>query len=204
MASDLIFYTNPMSRGRVIRWMLEEVGAPYETVILEWGNAAQFEDYRRINPMAKIPAIVHAGRTVTETPAICAYLAEAFPTAGLAPTEAERADYYRWLFFTAGPAEAAMVNKALGVEVAPEMQRMVGYGSYERMVDVLEQAVAAKPYIAGDRFTAADVYIGSQIGWGMGVGMLPRREALGAYVGRVTGRPAWKRAQEIDGPLPGG
>lgn len=204
MASDLIFYTNPMSRGRVIRWMLEEVGAPYETVILEWGNAAQFEDYRRINPMAKIPAIVHAGRTVTETPAICAYLAEAFPKAGLAPTEAERADYYRWLFFTAGPAEAAMVNKALGVEVAPDMQRMVGYGSYDRMVDVLEQAVAAKPYIAGDRFTAADVYIGSQIGWGMGVGMLPRREALGAYVARVTSRPAWKRAQEIDGPLPGG
>ncbi len=204
MASDLTFYTNPMSRGRVIRWMLEEVGEPYETVILEWGAAAQFEGYRKVNPMAKIPTIVHAGRIVTETPAICAYLAEAFPKAGLAPTEAERADYYRWLFFTAGPVEAAMVDKTLGLTVAPEMERMVGYGSYDRMVEVLEKAVSAHPYIAGDRFTAADVYIGSQIGWGMGVGMLPRREALGAYVGRVTSRPAWKRAQEIDGPLPGG
>ncbi|MDQ0464008.1 glutathione S-transferase [Caulobacter ginsengisoli] len=203
MASDLIFYTNPMSRGRIIRWMLEEVGEPYETVILEWGNAGQFEDYRKINPMAKIPAIVHAGRVVTEAAAICAYLAEAFPKAGLAPTAEERADYYRWLFFTAGPAEAAMVNNTLGWHVPPDMQRMVGYGSYDRMVDVLEQAVSARPYICGDRFTAADVYVGSQIGWGTGVGSLPRREAFAAYVGRVTSRPAWKRAQEIDGPIPG-
>jgi glutathione S-transferase len=203
MASDLIFYTNPMSRGRIIRWMLEEVGQPYETVILEWGNTGQFDTYRSINPMGKIPAIIHAGRTVTEAAAICAYLAEAFPEAGLAPKAEERADYYRWLFFAAGPAEAAMVNNTLGWHVPDDMQRMVGYGSYDKMVDVLEQAVSAHPYIAGDRFTAADVYVGSQIGWGTGVGSLPRRPAFADYVGRVTSRPAWKRAQEIDGPIPG-
>jgi glutathione S-transferase len=199
MAYELTFYTNPMSRGRVVRWMLEETGVPYETVLIDFAKPA--ESYRAVNPMMKVPVIVHEGRIVTETAAICAYLAEAYPQTALAPTADERADYYRWLFFAAGPGEGAMVNKTLGVEVPAQMQPMVGYGSHERMVAALEQAVSAHPYIAGDRFTAADVYVGSQIGWGMGVGTLPKRDAFEAYMGRIMGRPAAVRARAIDDAL---
>ena len=104
MADDLIFYTNPMSRGQIVRWMLEEVGAPYEPRILDYGTTMKDTAYLAVNPMGKVPAIVHDGKVVTECAAICAYLADAFPAAGLAPDPADRADYYRWLFFTAGSA----------------------------------------------------------------------------------------------------
>jgi glutathione S-transferase len=196
MASDLVFYTSPMSRGRIARWMLEEVGQPYETVLLDLRNLPA--DYRRINPMGKVPAIVHRGRVVTEAAAICAYLADAFPSAKLAPNDDERASYYRWLFFAAGPVEAAMVNQSLGFQVPAEREGMIGYGSHARTVDALEQAVSAHDYVAGPRFTAADVYVASQIGWGTGTGGLPKRPAFEAYLGRTQGRPAAVRAREID------
>ncbi|HRE36661.1 MAG TPA: glutathione S-transferase, partial [Sphingopyxis terrae] len=108
MADDLIFYTNPMSRGQIVRWMLEEVGAPYQTQILGYDDSMKGADYLAINPMGKVPAIVHRGKVVTECAAICAYLADAFPDAGLAPPLEARADYYRWLFFAAGPLETAV------------------------------------------------------------------------------------------------
>ncbi|MBN8840689.1 MAG: glutathione S-transferase family protein [Sphingomonadales bacterium] len=199
--SDLIFYTNPMSRGRIARWMLEEVGAPYETVVLGYADTMKGADYLAVNPMGKVPAIVHKGRVVTEGGAIIAYLAEAFPDAGLAPTAEERADYYRWMFFAAGPVEAATTNKALGVVPTADQQRMVGYGSLDHVVDALERAVTAHPYIAGDRFTAADVYVGSHIGWGVQFGTLPKRDAFDAYLARIMGREAAVRAREIDDAL---
>jgi len=199
--NDLIFYTNPMSRGRVARWMLEEVGAPYETVVLDYGTTMKGPDYLAINPMGKVPAIVHNGRAVTEGAAIVAYLAEAFPEAGLAPTAAERANYYRWMFFAAGPLEAVTADKALGVAPTADQQRMVGYGSLDHVVDALEGAVKANPYIAGDRFTAADVFVGSHIAWGMQFGTLPQRDAFDAYVARIMGREAAARAREIDDAL---
>lgn len=199
--SDLIFYTNPMSRGRVARWMLEEVGAPYEAVVLDYGTTMKGPDYLAINPMGKVPAIVHNGRAVTEGAAIVAYLAEAFPEAGLAPTAAERANYYRWMFFAAGPLEAVTADKALGVAPTADQQRMVGYGSLDHVVDALEGAVKANPYIAGDRFTAADVFVGSHIAWGMQFGTLPQRDAFDAYVARIMGREAAARAREIDDAL---
>nr|WP_284698953.1 glutathione S-transferase family protein [Sphingomonas lycopersici] len=197
----MIFYTNPMSRGRVARWMLEEVGAPYETVVLDYGTTMKGPDYLAINPMGKVPAIVHNGRAVTEGAAIVAYLAEAFPEAGLAPTAAERANYYRWMFFAAGPLEAVTADKALGVAPTADQQRMVGYGSLDHVVDALEGAVKANPYIAGDRFTAADVFVGSHIAWGMQFGTLPQRDAFDAYVARIMGREAAARAREIDDAL---
>lgn len=197
----LTFYTNPMSRGRIVRWMLEEVGAPYETVLLDYAGSMKAPDYLALNPMGKVPAIVHDGRIVTEGAAICAYLAEAFPDAGLAPTPDERADYYRWMFFAAGPVEAAVTNRSLGVEVPADKRGMVGYGDYDAVVDTLERAVSSHPYIAGDRFTAADVYVGSQVGWGLMFGSLPKRDAFDAYIARVTGRPAAIRAREIDDAL---
>ncbi len=197
----LTFYTNPMSRGRIARWMLEETGAPYETVVLDYASSMKDAAYLAVNPMGKVPAIVHDGRVVTEGAAICAYLAEAFPDSGLAPTADERADYYRWLFYAAGPVEAAITNRSLGVTPTDDQQRMVGYGCYATMVDTLEAAVSVHPFIAGDRFRAADVYVGSQVMWGLMFESLPKRDAFAAYAARLSEREAYKRAAAIDDAL---
>ncbi|MBL9067808.1 MAG: glutathione S-transferase family protein [Sphingopyxis sp.] len=201
MADELIFYTNPMSRGQIVRWMLEEVGAPYEPRILDYGTTMKDAAYLAINPMGKVPAIVHDGRVVTECAAICAYLADAFPDAGLAPPTADRADYYRWLFFTAGPVEQAITSKHFGLEPEGEQQRMAGFGSLAMALDALETAVAGKPYVAGDRFSAADVYVGSQLDWGLQFGTIPARPAFEAYVAPLRTRAAYQRAKEIDNAL---
>lgn len=201
MASDLIFYTHPMSRGRIARWMLEETGASYETVVLDYASTMKQEPYLSVNPMGKVPAIVHKGNVITECAAICAYLADAFPAAGLAPPITDRADYYRWLFYAAGPVEHAVTNKSMGVAPNDQQQRMAGYGNFNLAVDVLEKAVSAHPYIAGDNFTAADVYVGSQVGWGVQFGTLPRRDAFTNYADRIMSRPAYKRANEKDDAL---
>jgi glutathione S-transferase len=201
MANELIFYTNPMSRGRIVRWMLEEVGAPYETVVMDYATTMKADPYLSINPMGKVPAIVHDGRIVTECAAICAYLAEAFPEAGLAPTVDERADYYRWLFFAAGPVEQAITNHHAKFDPSADQACSFGYGSYGQTVDTLEKAVSAHDYIAGDRFTAADVYVGSMVGWGVQFGTLPKRDAFQAYNDRLGGRDAHKRANDKDNAL---
>ena len=201
MADDLIFYTSPMSRGRIVRWMLEEVGGPYRTELMGFGQSMKGDAYLAINPMGKVPAIVHGGAVVTEVAAICAYLADAFPAAALAPALADRAAYYRWLFFAAGPLEAAVTNKALGVEPPPEREVMVGYGTFARTLDAIETAVAGREFIAGGRFSAADVYVGSQLGWGMRFGTIAPRPAFAAYVEPLMARPAAVRAREIDDAL---
>jgi glutathione S-transferase len=200
MSDELVFYTNPMSRGRIVRWMLEEVGAPYRTEILEWG-AQKSPEFLAVNPMGKVPAIVHRGTAVTEGAAICAYLADAFPQAGLAPPLSDRGDYYRWLFFAAGPVEAAVTNKSLGVEAPADREMMVGYGTFDKTIDVLESAVSRSDYVAGARFTAADVYLGSHVGWGMQFGTIEKRPAFEAYWARISQRPAAIRAREIDDAL---
>jgi glutathione S-transferase len=204
MSDELVFYTNPMSRGRIVRWMLEEVGAPYRTEILEYGTSMKAADYLAINPLGKVPAIRHGAAVITECAGICAYLADAFPAAGLAPPPAQRAAYYRWLFFFAGPIEAAVINRALGFEVPADKQAMAGYGVFEQMMDVTEQAVTASEYIAGDAFSAADVYCGSQIGWGLQFGTIEKRPAFAAYWERISNREAYRRAQELDNALLGG
>ncbi|HEX2554468.1 MAG TPA: glutathione S-transferase family protein [Microvirga sp.] len=203
MSDELVFYTHPMSRGRIVRWMLEEVGRPYRTEVLEFGTSMKAPAYLALNPMGKVPAIRHHGAVVTESAAICAYLADAFPEAGLAPPPGDpaRAPYYRWMFFAAGPVEASLSNKALGVDVPPERRAMVGYGSTEEVVNALEQAVSQGEYVAGGRFTAADVYVGSQIGWGMMFGTIEKRPAFERYWARIGSRPAAVRAREIDDAL---
>ncbi len=203
MADDLVFYTNPMSRGRIVRWMLEEVGRPYRTEILAFGPEMKGAGFRAVNPMGKVPAIIHGGSVVTEAAAICAYLADAFPEAGLAPPPGDRrrGAYYRWMFFAAGPVEAALSNKAFGFEVPEERRGVIGYGSVVDVVNAREYAVSQSEYIAGDRFTAADVYVGSQIGWGMMFGTLEKRPVLEAYWRRISTRPAAIRAREIDDAL---
>ncbi len=198
MADDLILYTNPMSRGRVARWMLEEVGAPYRVEILDYATTMKAPAYLAINPMGKVPAIVHNGKVVTENAAICAYLADAFPDAGLAPLPTERGDYYRWLFFAAGPLEYAVTNNAFGMTPPAERAAAVGYGSYEQALDTLEYAVTRMPFIAGDRFTAADLYVGSHLGFGMQFGTIEKRPAFEAYYAKLKDRPAAQRAAALD------
>jgi glutathione S-transferase len=201
MAKDLIFYTNPMSRGRIIRWMLEEIGAPYETVILDYASTLKGPEYLAINPMGKVPAIRHGDTVVTEGAAICAYLADVFPDAGLAPSADARGDYYRWLFFGAGPVEAAVTARSLGFEPKAEQKRMAGFGDLADTLNALEGAVGRSEFLAGDRFSAADVYTGSQIGWGMQFGSIDKRPAFTAYWDRISSRPAAVRAREIDDGL---
>ena len=152
MSDELVFYTNPMSRGRIVRWMLEEVGQPYRTELLEYATTMKAPEYLAINPMGKVPALRHGNTVITETAAICAYLADAFPAAGLAPPPGDRlrGPYYRWLFFAAGPLEAAWTNQVMGFIVPPDKQRMSGYGSFAAVIDVLEAAVSRGPYLAGD------------------------------------------------------
>ncbi|GAA0726712.1 glutathione S-transferase family protein [Sphingomonas japonica] len=201
MADTLILYTNPMSRGQIARWMIEEVGADYTTQILDYGTTMKGEAYRAINPMGKVPAIKHGERIVTEGAAICAYLADAFPDAGLAPDVADRADYYRWMFFAAGPVEHAVTNRSLEIAPTEKQQMMVGYGQYDTVVELLDGWLSSHEYFAGDRFTAADVYAGAQIVWGVGFGTLPKLPSFEAYVARVKAREAYQRAKAIDDAL---
>ena len=202
MADELVLYTNPRSRGRIGRWMLEELGQPYRAEILEYASMKSPE-YLAINPMGKVPVVRHGDTIVTEAAAICAYLADVFPQAGLAPPGGSRlrGPYYRWLFFAAGPIEAANTNKALNVIVPAERTAMVGYGSQERTLAALEDQLSRSEYIAGDRFTAADVYVGSHIGSGMMFGVIDKRPAFERYWGLVSARPAAQRAREIDDKL---
>ena len=201
--SDLTLYTNPQSRGRIARWMLEEIGQPYETVVLDYESSMKAPDYLAINPMGKVPAVRHGETVVTEAAAICLYLADAFPDAGLAPapTDPARGPYYRWTLFAAGPIEAAMTNTALKVVVPPEREKMAGYGSLAHVHDALDGMLSSIEYIAGGRFSAADVYVGSALGFGMMFGIIEKRPAFESYVGRLMSRPAAKRANEIDEAL---
>ena len=193
MQKELVFYTNPQSRASIVHWMLEELGVPYRPVVLTYGGTMKSPEYLALNPMGKVPAIQHGDKVVTEGAAICAYLADAFPETGLAPAPADRADYYRWLFFTSSCLEAASTNKAVGWIPNAEQQRFFGYGSFEHTVDALVKAVSGKRYIAGERFSAADVYVGRSIGYGIEFGALGSRSELVTYWNGLKDRPALAR-----------
>ena len=201
MADDLVFHTNPMSRGRIARWMLEEVGVTYRTEVVEYGPPMKSPSFLAVNPMGKVPAIRHGDTVVTEAAAICAYLADAFPDAGLAPPHGDRGAYYRWLFFAAGPLEAATTHRFLGFETPVDKQSMVGYGTYDAVMDTLERAVSGDGYIAGELFSAADVYVGSIVGWGLQMATIEKRPAFAAYWSRLESRDARQRAEAIDDAL---
>jgi len=203
MADELVLYTNPMSRGRIARWMMEEVGQPYRAEVLGFDAPMKSADYKALNPMGKVPTLVHGETVVTECAAICAYMADAFPQAGLAPEPNSRlrGPYYRWMFFAAGPVEAAVSNKAFGMEVPPDRTRAIGYGTYADVMDTLEYALTRSEYVAGERFSAADVYVGSQVLWGLQFGTIEKRPAFEAYGARIAARPAARRAAEIDDAL---
>ena len=201
--ADYTFFTNPMSRGQIARWALHEAGVAYDQVLVDW--ASKPTALLAFNAMGKVPTLIHhtenGDRTVTECAAICAYLAEAEPTAGLLPSADECADYFRWLFFAAGPVEQAVVTRSMGWEVPADRQAMVGFGSYERTLDTLEGHFDSHDYVCGKRFTMADVYVGSQIDWGLTFGSIPPRPAFAAYAERIQARPAYKDAKAIDNTL---
>ena len=198
MTEQLVFYTHPHSRGRIVRWLLTELGVAYRTEIVPYGAAMKDPAYLAINPMGKVPAIAHGDTVVTETAAICAYLADAFPDAGLAPPPDRRAAYYRWLFFGAGPFEGVLTQYMCGFDVPAAKQYMVGFGTYPGVLDALAQTLDNQPYLAGSVFTAADVYLGSQIGWSVRAGHAEGYPALADYWSRLAARPAYARAKALD------
>jgi glutathione S-transferase len=206
--ADLTLYTNPMSRGRIARLMLEELGQPYDTRVLAYGAEMRTPEYLALNPMAKVPTVTHGDVVVTECAAICTYLADAFPEAGLAPAPGspERGAYFRWMFFAAGPVEAAVTNASLGITVdTPEVRGRVGYGDMTSVLDTLEGLLSdGREWLLGARFSALDVYLGSQIGWGVQFGSMESRPGFQDYVGRLHARPAARRAAELDDALVAG
>ncbi len=194
MTETVTLYHNPMSRARIVQWMLEEIGAPYELKHVDLKNGEQkAEAYLKINPMGKVPAIVHRGVVVTEAAAICAYLADAFPHAKLAPAldDPARGTYLRWFFFAASCVEPAILEKKFPRSEKPH-PGWLGFGTYENVINTLEGAVS-QGFILGDRFSAADVYIASQIGWALMQNDIEPRENFTAYHQRCTARAAYKR-----------
>jgi glutathione S-transferase len=201
--ADYTFFTNPISRGQIARWALHEVDADYKQVLVNWQDKS--EEFLAANPMGKVPTLIHhlddGDKVVTEAAAICLYLAEMHPEAGLLPNEAETADYLRWTFFAAGPVEQAITSRALKFEPAPEQQPMAGWGSFNRTMDTLESHLENTRFVCGDRFTMADVYVGSAVDWGLNFGIMPPREAFVAYAERIQARPRYKAAKAVDNAL---
>jgi glutathione S-transferase len=201
--AEYTFFTNPMSRAQIARWALHEVGADYEAVAVDW--AARPAALLQANPMGKLPTIVHhapyGDRVVTEAAAVCHYLAETHPGAGLLPDERERADYWRWLFFAAGPIEQAVTSKAMGFAPTPRQESMAGFGNYERAVGTLEAHLAGSDFVCGPRFTMADVYVGSAVDWGLAFKTMPERPAFTAYAKRLRERAAYREAKAVDDRL---
>lgn len=193
------FWTNPMSRGQIAHWMMEELGQPYTTNWLDWGPGGnKSAEYLAVNPMGKVPTIRHDGKVVTEAAAICLYLAEAFPQAKLKPDAAGLADYYRYTFFCAGPMEQAITANAMKWEVPEGRDMMAGFGTYENAVNALEKMLSDRDYVCGKTFTAADVYVGSTVDWGLSFKSIPTRPAFEAYAARLRERPAYKSFKAIN------
>jgi glutathione S-transferase len=196
MSEEVIFYHNPRSRAQMVHWMLEELGAPYQIRPIDFEKGDnRTPEFLAINPMGKLPTIIHRGVTVTETAAIIAYLADAFPSAGLAPAidDPKRGTWLRWIVFGASCFEPALLDTMMKRPETPKMSS--GYGSYEDVLHALEVMLEPGPWILGEAFSAADVYIGSELAWGASFGApgILDRPKLAAYIERVKARPAHQR-----------
>jgi glutathione S-transferase len=196
-----LFHAAP-SRSSVALWMLEEVGEPYEIKLLNLKNGdARQPAYLAINPMGKVPALKDGDVVITECAAICCYLADAYPKSGLSVPigDPERGGYLKWLFFGPSCLEPAMIDRSLKREGAS--RTMLGWGDYDTVFDVVTKAIATGPYLLGDKFTAADVVIGSGLRWGTIFKLIPESAEISAYVSRLERRPALQRAAEKDTQL---
>lgn len=203
MTEKLVFYTHPYSRGRTVRWMLEELEVPYEIEVVEFGGSMKSPEYLAINPMGKVPALVHGDTVVTEVVAICSYLADQFPDKGLAPSpqSRERGPYYRWLFFIAGPFEQAMTAKQNNWTIDDKIAGVAGCGHVEDVVKTLESLLAGREYLCGDRFTTADLIMSAYLGWMMMQKQIDELPVFTDYVTHHASRPAARRASELDEAL---
>lgn len=201
--NSLILYTNPMSRGRIVRWMLEEIGAPYDVRVLEFGAAMKTPEYLALNPMGKVPTLVHDGIVVTEVAAICAYLAESFPERALAPAlrTPARAAYHRWLAFITGPLEMAITVKQNGWAINDDNSRAIGCGRLEDVLQTLGQQLATGGWLCGEDFTVVDLLLASYLGWYIQFQQIEPKPAYTAYVARAHERAAAQRAVQLDDAL---
>jgi glutathione S-transferase len=201
--AEFTFYTVAMSRGQISRWALHEAGADYEHVMFDW--ATRPDSFKTINPMNKVPALVHHHQghdhVVTECAAINHYLAETHPQAGLLPDAHEKAAYFRWLFFAAGPLEQALIARSFDWQVPDGKAGQAGFGNFDLTISALDNWLSENDFIAGSRFTMADTYVGSQFVWGLRFGSIPERPAFRAYVDRITQRPAYAEANAIDAAI---
>ena len=199
----ITLYHAAPSRSSVVYWMLEEIGEAFHLRVLDLKKGEQKSPaYRAVNPMGKVPAIEHDGVIITEVAAICCYLADAFPEAGLAPAvgDKRRGPYLKWLFFAPGCLEPAIIDRAFPrADAAPTTA--LGYGSFDAPLDLIAQAVGKGRYLLDEQLSAADVVIGSTLRWGMLFKMLPERPEFTAYVGRLAERPAFQRATAKDAEL---
>ncbi len=198
--AEITFYSNPQSRGLIVHWLLEELGVPYETQWIDYGEQMKGAEYLAINPMGKVPAIRHNSAVVTEAAAICIYLAVSYPEKGLIPSvgDPKLADFYRWMLFAAGPVEMAITAHSFGWEIAEERRGQLGFGNHEDTLAALEIAIADRSFICGDKFSAVDVYFGSSLQWGMLFGAIEKRASFEEYVNRLQARPAAQRSVKIN------
>lgn len=197
MTDEVVFYFNPRSRAQMAHWMLEEVGAPYKKVLVDFQKGEhKTPEFLSLNPMGKLPTITWRGVTVTETGAVIAFLADAFPAARLAPAldDPRRGAYYRWLFFGAGCIEPALVDRMK--ERTPVDRSMLGYGSYDDVLHALKHTLAPGPYLLGEQFTAADLYVGAELYWAGMIGApgIKGDPVFDRYLARLAERPAYKRS----------
>jgi glutathione S-transferase len=202
LANLTLYHASP-SRSSIARWMLEEIGEPYDLHVLSLAKGEQrAPSYLAVNPMGKVPALKHGDAVITEAAAICTYLADEFPQARLnVPVgDPRRGTYLRWLFFAPSCIEPAITDRAFPRKEEPR-RGMLGYGDFDTVMAVVAEAVEPGPYLMGEQFTAADVVLGSTLRWGMMFGVLPKRPEFVAYVGRLEQRPALKRAVALDQEL---
>jgi glutathione S-transferase len=196
------FFHSPQSRSAGALILLEELGADYELQVLNLKKGEQRQRaYLAVNPMGKVPAIVHDGAVVTEQGAVCAYLADLYPEAGITPAIGDplRGPYLRWLFYYGSSFEPALIDRSMKREPAPPSSSP--YGDYETMLKTLTDQLAQGPYLFGERFTAADVLWGTALRWTTMFKLVPETPVIAAYVARVASRPAVARAAKIDADL---
>lgn len=201
--ADLTLYHAAPSRSSITRWMLEEVGEPYDIHLLKLTESDQLKpDYLAINPMGKVPALRHGDVVITEAAAICAYLADEFPQAGLSVPigDPRRGPYLQWLFFGPSCVEPAITDRAFPRQEQPR-RGALGYGDFDTVMKVLTMGIEPGPYLMGEQFTAADVVLGSTMRWGMMFKLLPEQPEFTAYVDRLVARPAFKQAFALDQEL---
>lgn len=201
--NSITLYTNPQSRGRIARWMLEKIGVPYDVKVMEYGSDIKSPEYLKLNPMGKVPTLTFNDSVITEVVAICTFLAEQFPEKGLAPAldSSARGSYYRWLFFIAGPMEMATSAKAFGWEINDKTAMSIGCGRIQDTLNTIEQTLAKQPYLCGDQFTTADLLMSSYLGWEMMMKVLEPTPVFSEYVERCHQREAAQLANQLDDAL---